>query len=146
MNAITGLGHLAIKVKNLDASLDFYRDRLGLKEMHRLLREDGTPWLVYLRITDVQFLELFPGAETDRAPGAEANGVNHLCLTIDNLDTAAATMAAAGIKLTSAIKSGLDGNRGAWIEDPDGNRIELMEMRSDCLQYKAIAALKQKAA
>ncbi|MFT4000468.1 MAG: VOC family protein [Rhizobium sp.] len=143
MDDITGLGHLAIKVKDLGASLEFYRDRLGLQEMHRLERADGTAWIVYLRITDRQFLELFPGADSDRAPGPDANGTNHFCLTIDNLDVAAAKLERAGIALTSPIKSGLDGNRGAWIEDPDGNRIELMEMAPDCLQYRAIAALKQ---
>ncbi|WP_412065594.1 VOC family protein [Rhizobium sp. SYY.PMSO] len=143
MDDITGLGHLAIEVKDLGASLEFYRDRLGLQEMHRLERADGTAWIVYLRITDRQFLELFPGADSDRAPGPDANGTNHFCLTIDNLDVAAAKLEKAGIALTSPIKSGLDGNRGAWIEDPDGNRIELMEMAPDCLQYRAIAALKQ---
>ncbi len=143
MDDITGLGHLAIEVKDLGASLEFYRDRLGLQEMHRLERADGTAWIVYLRITDRQFLELFPGADSDRAPGLDANGTNHFCLTIDNLDVAAAKLEKAGIALTSPIKSGLDGNRGAWIEDPDGNRIELMEMAPDCLQYRAIAALKQ---
>ncbi len=143
MDDITGLGHLAVKVKDLGASLEFYRDRLGLQEMHRLERADGTAWIVYLRITDRQFLELFPGADSDRAPGPDANGTNHFCLTIDNLDVAAAKLEKAGIALTSPIKSGLDGNRGAWIEDPDGNRIELMEMAPDCLQYRAIAALKQ---
>ncbi len=143
MDDITGLGHLAIKVKDLGASLEFYRDRLGLQEMHRLERADGTAWIVYLRITDRQFLELFPGADSDHAPGPDANGTNHFCLTIDNLDVAAAKLEKAGIALTSPIKSGLDGNRGAWIEDPDGNRIELMEMAPDCLQYRAIAALKQ---
>ena len=48
----------------------------------------------------------------------------------------------AGVDLLSPIKMGADGNRQAWIEDPDGNRIELMEMAPDCLQLKAIARLK----
>ena len=141
MNGINGLGHLAIKVKDLDVSLDFWRDRVGLKEMHRLKREDGTTWLVYLRITDLQFLELFPGAETDHAPGEEANGVLHICLTIDDLDVEVARLEKAGVKIVSPVKSGLDGNRGAWIHDPYGNRIELMEMAPDCLQCRAIRAL-----
>jgi len=141
MNGITGLGHLAIKVKDLDVSLDFWRDRVGLQEMHRLKRDDGTTWLVYLRITDLQFLELFPGAETDHAPGEEANGVLHICLTIDDLDVEVARLAKAGVTIVSPVKGGLDGNRGAWIHDPDGNRIELMEMAPNCLQYEAIRAL-----
>ena len=40
-----------------------------------------------------------------------------------------------------SIKAGADGNRQAWLEDPDGNRIELMEMADDCLQYQAIKRL-----
>ena len=39
------------------------------------------------------------------------------------------------------IGNGLDGNRQSWLQDPDGNRIELMEMAPDCLQYKAIRRL-----
>ncbi|MBX4860028.1 VOC family protein [Rhizobium leguminosarum bv. viciae] len=141
MLGITGYGHVAIKVKDLDASLDFYRERLGFPEMLRLKNEDGSTWLVYLRITDDHYLEIFPGAENDRAPGWNANGVNHMCFTIDDLDATATRIQAAGIKLTAEIKPGLDGNRQAWIEDPDGNRIELMEMHPDCLQYQGIKRL-----
>src|SRR6476660_7979878 len=100
MKGITGFGHAAIKVKDLDASLAFYKDKLGFPEMLRLHNKDGSTWLVYLRITDEVFLEIFPGAENDRAPGWNANGVNHMCLTIDNLDTFCPGIEAKGIKLT----------------------------------------------
>lgn len=42
----------------------------------------------------------------------------------------------------NAINTGLDRNRQAWIEDPDGNRIEFMEMAPDSLQAEAIRRLK----
>lgn len=141
MKGITGHGHVAIKVKDLDASLAFYRDKLGFDEMLRLHNDDGAVWLIYLRITDAHYLEIFPGAENDRAPGWNANGVNHICFTIDDLDATTQRMKDAGIALTNDIQNGLDGNRQAWIEDPDGNRIELMEMATDCLQYQAIRRL-----
>ena len=141
MEGITGFGHVAIKVTDLDRSLDFWERRVGFPEMLRLKRDDGSTWLVYLRITDDIYLEIFPGAENERAPGWNANGVNHLCLTIDDLDGTVARMEAAGITITAPIKKGLDGNRQAWIEDPDGNRIELMEMHPDCLQLQAIRRL-----
>jgi lactoylglutathione lyase len=143
MKGINGFGHVAIKVKDLAASMDFYSAKLGFPEMLRLHNADGSTWLVYLRITDEVFLEIFPGAENDRAPGWNANGVNHLCLMIDNLDTFCPQLEAAGIKLTAKTKNGLDGNRQAWIEDPDGNRIELMEMHPDCLQYKGLKRLRE---
>jgi lactoylglutathione lyase len=141
MLGVTSIGHVAIKVKDLDVSLAFYVERLGFAEMLRLSRDDGSVWLVYLRITDTQYLEIFPGAEGDRAPGWEANGMNHMCWTVDDLDDAVMRLEALGIPLLLPVKAGLDRNRQAWIEDPDGNRIELMEMAADCLQYQAIRRL-----
>jgi lactoylglutathione lyase len=143
MKGIKGFGHVAIKVKDLDATLGFYQDKLGFPEMLRLHKDDGSVWLVYLRITDDVYLEIFPGAENDRAPGKEANGVNHLCLMIDDLDAFCPELLAKGIPLTAEIKMGADGNRQAWIEDPDGNRLELMEMASDCLQYRGLKKLRE---
>ena len=143
MKGINGFGHAALKVKDLDASLAFYSGKLGFPEMLRLNNNDGSVWLVYLRITDDVYLEIFPGAENDRAPGWNANGVNHLCLMIDNLDTFCPDIEAKGVKLTAQIKLGADGNRQAWIEDPDGNRIELMEMHPDCLQYRGLRRLRE---
>jgi len=142
MQGITGYGHVAIKVADLNRTLAFYRDRLEFPEMLRLHKDDGSTWLIYLRITDEQYLEIFPEAEGDRAPGRNANGINHMCLTVDDLDAIVARLDRAGIPLTQPVKTGRDGNRQAWIEDPDGNRIELMEMAPDSLQAKAIERLR----
>ena len=142
MTGITSLGHIALKVKDLEAMAHFWRDQVGLQEMERLRHDTGETWLIYLRITDSQFLELITGAETERAPHDGPAGVTHICLTIDDLDVETARLTANGITLTSQIKTGLDGNRGAWIEDPEGNRVELMEMAPDCVQFRAIEALK----
>lgn len=143
MLGIRGYGHVALKVADLDRSLAFYRDRLGFAEMLRLHNDDGSVWLIYLRITDEQYLEIFPGAENDRAPGWNANAINHICLSVDDLDATVAAITSAGISLTSEIKTGLDHNRQAWIEDPDGNRIELMEMAPGSLQAQAIERLRR---
>lgn len=143
MKGIAGLAHVAIKVTDLDRSLDFYVNKLGFAEMMRLHQEDGSVWLVYLRITDDQYLEVFPGAETDRAPGWNANGMNHLCLAIDNIEGLVKEIEAAGIALLMPLKFAVDGNWQAWIEDPDGNRIELMQMAPDSLQLQAIARLRR---
>lgn len=141
MSGINGFGHLALKVQDLGASLAFYCGGLGLREMTRLVDDKGEPWIVYLRITDTSFLELFPAGHAGRAADEAAVGVNHVCFSVEDIEATAVRFAAAGVTLTSPIQTGLDGNRGAWIEDPDGNRIELMEMAADCLQYRAISAL-----
>src|SRR5215211_3252053 len=87
MKSIVGIGHVAIRVKDIDRTLDFYVGKLGFSEMMRLDR-DGRLWLLYLRITDTQYLEVFPEAQGDRAPPREANGLNHLCLEVDDIDRA----------------------------------------------------------
>ena len=157
MKAINGLGHVALKVKDVDKSITFYNGVLGFPEMLRLHHDDGSLFLIYLRITDTQYLELFPNAANDRAPGPDANGANHFCLTVERLEPVldalianggtpyAWTKTGAGMALQPVqkpvISNGLDGNRQSWLEDPDGNRIELMEMAPDCLQHRAIRRL-----
>ena len=129
MAAITGIGHVALKVYDIDKSLAFYRDRLGFREMMRIDKPEGGLWLVYLRVTDDQFIEIFPGAENDRAPGWNGNAITHVCLTVDDLDAVVDQVTAAGIPLLIDKKTAIDGNRQAWIEDPDGNRLQIREGR-----------------
>jgi lactoylglutathione lyase len=140
MTGITSLAHVAIKVKDIDRSLDFYVNKFGFEEMFRLHR-DGTLWIVYLRITDDQFLELFPGGEGDRAPDAEAVALNHICLSVSDMDSVIQQLADRGVPLSRPKKVGVDHNIQAWVEDPDGNRIELMQMVDACPQLEAIRRL-----
>ena len=130
-----------IYVLDKDQALDFYVNKMGFPEMFRLDR-DGKLWIVYLRITDDQYLELFGDGEGDRAPATEVVGPNHFCLGVVDIDAVIAQLADRGVPLTRPKKMAIDGNNQAWIEDPDGNRIELMEVSPDSLQLKAIARLR----
>lgn len=145
MEGITSLGHVAVRVKDLDRSLDFYVNKLGFDEMFRLNKEDGSLWIVYLRVTDDQYVELFPDGEGDRSPRTETVGYNHMCFTVDDLDAVIGRLAARGVPLSRPKKIAIDRNAQAWVEDPDGNRIELMEMSPDCLHFEALARLKARA-
>jgi lactoylglutathione lyase len=138
IRGLQSIGHIAIRVKEMERSLDFYCNKLGLPEIHRLYRENGDLWLCYIRLNDDQIIELFPDGETEGAAPREATGLNHISFTVADLDEAAEDLAAAGVPLTSPVKAGADGTRGTWIEDPDGNRFELMEMHPNCIQYKAL--------
>ena len=142
MSAITGIGHVAIKVADINRALRFYADAFGFNELMRLERDDGSLWLVYLRITDTQFLEVFPEARGPQAPDEDANGLNHICLEVDDIEAVIAGIEAAGVELFRPLTTGADGNRQAWVKDPDGNRIELMQMNPDGMQARAIAALR----
>jgi lactoylglutathione lyase len=65
-----------------------------------------------------------------------------MCFTVDNLDAVIAQLAERGVTLSRARKVAVDRNPQAWVEDPDGNRIELMEMSPDCLHFEAIARMR----
>lgn len=79
----------------------------------------------------------------DRSPGWDAIGVNHFCLCVDDLDAVLAQMESAGIPLLIGKKMGMDNNYQAWIEDPDGNRIELMQITPNAMQREALARLRR---
>jgi lactoylglutathione lyase len=140
---VGSLGHIAIRARDIDASLEFYCTRLGFPEMLRLHYDDGSLFLIYLRVTDEQYLELFPEGVGPAVPGREAVGLNHFCLTVENIDRTVEELGAAGVSLSRPLKTGADGNRQLWIDDPDGNRIEIMEMARDAMQFEAIARLRR---
>jgi lactoylglutathione lyase len=144
MKNVKSIGHIAVSVKDIDRSLDFYVNKLGFEEMFRLER-DGRLWIVYLRITDTQFIELFPDGVGDSAPPFANVGYNHLCLEIDNIDEAIAELKGRGVALTAEKKLGVDHNYQAWIADPEGNRIELMQLGPDAMQTAAIRRIKARA-
>ena len=141
MLTISSIAHVAIRVKDTARTLDFYINKLGFAEMLRLDR-DGRLWLVYLRITDDQYLEIFPEGEGERAAEREAVGFNHMCLAVPDIEQTVRELQAAGVEMIRPKVLGADGNWQTWIEDPDGHRIELMQMMPDAMQPAAIARLR----
>jgi lactoylglutathione lyase len=144
MLTVSSIAHVAIRVKDITRTLDFYVGKLGFREMLRLDR-DGKLWIIYLRITDEQFLEIFTDGEGETAPGEQAVGYHHMCLAVSDIDRSVRELEAAGIPLFRPKKQGLDGNDQAWIADPDGHRIELMQMSPGGMQAQAIARLRKEA-
>jgi lactoylglutathione lyase len=143
---IKSLAHAALKVKDIDRSLAFYRDTLGFKEMMRIDNDDGSLLLVYLRMTDDQFIEIFPGGVGEVAPGWNANAINHFCLEVEDMQATAADLRTRGVAFIHEPKVGLDGNWQCWVGDPDGNRIEFMQMMPGCMQEVAIKRLRNEGA
>ncbi len=137
----SGIGHMAIRCTDIDRSLSFYTQVLQLPEMFRLDQDDGSLWLIYLKVTDTTYLELFPDGEGNAVPGKMATGYNHLCLETDDIDRVVSHFDAHGVPLTRPLDTGRDRNRQCWIEDPDGNRIEIMEMAANSMQSEALTRM-----
>lgn len=128
---ITDLGHIALATHDLERSLAFYA-RLGIREAFRLYRDDGSLLLVYLHVAGDRFMEIFPGGP---APDPHRQGsFRHLCLLTDNLHTTVEQLRQAGVVIEREPSVGLDHNWQAWIRDPDGNAVELMQLVAESPQ------------
>jgi catechol 2,3-dioxygenase-like lactoylglutathione lyase family enzyme len=123
---ITGADHTNWRVRDLEASLHFYRDVLGftpfgVEEYHR-----GERPLVSLRVTEDFILHLIPTPE-DFEPGS---GYDHLALHVEDAqrDEVAAYLESRGVEIEKRFDS-ITGARGEgpalYVRDPDGYRIEL---------------------
>ncbi|MCS7201385.1 MAG: VOC family protein [Dictyoglomus sp.] len=130
---IKGIGHIALEVSDLEKSLNFYEKVLGFKKLFNL-EKDGKLILVYLKIAEDQYLELFPKKEIVQK---ENQNFMHICLITDNIFETVEKIKSKGWHIDIEPSLGIDGNYQAWIRDPDGNKIEIMQMLPDSLQKRS---------
>jgi catechol 2,3-dioxygenase-like lactoylglutathione lyase family enzyme len=134
---IKGLAHLCFIVKNLDRSVAFYRDKLGLKETFDFVNDKGVRFGVYLCAGGRAFFELFEGSKPPE-PYKDDRSYQHFCLEVDDIEATAADLRAKGIEV-SPVTLGSDNSYQAWLVDPDGNRIELHMYTPESKQARAFA-------
>ena len=133
---ITGIGHAAFGASDLQRSLDFYCRGLGLREAFRLYNDRGETWIVYVQVRGLDFIELFPDGRVKGGAPAE-HAYRHLCLVVDDLEATLRDLASRGVAADGPARQGKDHNWQAWLTDPDGNRIELMQMSRESPQQAA---------
>ena len=127
---LQGIDHIVLRVRELQRSLAFYCDLLGCT-VERQQPELGLTQLRAGRsLLDLVTLDGPLGA--GEPPGAGHN-LEHFCLTIAPFDEAAliAWFAARGVAVREpALRYGAEGEgRSFYVEDPDGNRVELKAAR-----------------
>jgi len=124
---ITSADHTNWRVKDLERSLRFYRDVLGLdpfglEEFHREERP-----IVSLRVTPTFILHLRPDPSFE--PGS-TGGYDHLALVVEETDTEALAeyLRTSGVEVERRLE-GVVGAQGEgealYVRDPDGYLIEL---------------------
>lgn len=136
----TGVSHIGINTRNLDAALHFYRDVLGMEiSMQIVPPEDltpdaplyafrGRPFMTQLRACNGLVIEIFSPAEGREEITINRNnfGMTHFCLDVTDMAEALRILKEENVTIESepAPTGG-----AAWIRDPDGNLIELMPPR-----------------
>jgi catechol 2,3-dioxygenase-like lactoylglutathione lyase family enzyme len=134
---IKRIGHAAYHVENMEASLHFYCTILGFKHAFELRKDDGAAWIEYIKVCEGQFIELFHGGRNKAEPVKQPIGFNHICLEVYDIYETANHLKANGVTLDVEPKRGKDGNLQCWAKDPDGNRIEFMQLEPGSPQMNA---------
>jgi methylmalonyl-CoA/ethylmalonyl-CoA epimerase len=130
---IKKINHVAIIVPDLDSSLTFWRDALGLKVEHVEEVKSQESIVAFLPTGDSEIELVKPTSETSGAAKFLAKrgpGMHHIALEVDNLDEMLVDLKAKGIRLineTPIIAAG--GYRAAFIhpESAGGVLVELYQ-------------------
>ena len=135
MAPVAGLrfGHVAFRARDLEASVRWYADAFGMTECFRATRDDGTTQLVYLEMPDApgHMVELFPDGKNPIEQPTDPIGYAHWCVLVDDVAATLAHLATLGVTPAAPTRTGRAGQKLAVVADPDGNRIELMEIPPD---------------
>ena len=124
---IAGPDHNNWRVRDLEASLRFYRDVLSLEPFGLEEYYQGERPLVSLRVTETFVLHLTPDPDFDPIP---AGGYDHLALVVEEVEPDALVeyLTGEGVEIEERFES-ITGARGEgpalYVRDPDGYRVEL---------------------
>jgi len=124
--------HTMLRVKNLDASVQFYTGALGMKELRRHEVPDGKYTLAFIGYGDERdhtVLELTYNWGQDEGY-EQGTAFGHLALGVPDIYGTCDRLRAGGVKIArepGPVKFGT--TVIAFIEDPDGYKIELIERK-----------------
>ncbi|MEI6328847.1 MAG: lactoylglutathione lyase [Pseudanabaena sp. ELA645] len=124
--------HTMIRVGDLERSLDFYSNVLGMKILRRKDYETGRFTLAFVGYGDESsnaVIELTHNWDTDHYE--IGTGYGHIALGMENIYTACEAIRAKGGKISrepGPMKHGT--TEIAFVEDPDGYKIELIQLKN----------------
>lgn len=117
--------HTRMRVSDMDQTIQFYRDVLGLEVIERKTSPRGSH-LAFLKVPNSdELIELcsFPAS----GPVKVQEDLVHLAFQVDNLDDTIAQLKAKRITITDGPTKTSSGSRFIFIDAPDGYEVELIE-------------------
>jgi lactoylglutathione lyase len=126
MNKARKLLHTRYRVNDLERTVKFYQEVLGLKEIRRIKSPRGSE-LVFLKAPESEeLIELcsYPASGTVQVP----LDLTHLAFQVDSLPEFGRHLAALGIAYSDGPHLRPDGSGIAFIDAPEGYEIELIQM------------------
>ena len=122
---VTKLLHTRMRVSDMDETIKFYTEVLGLQVVERKTSPRGSH-LAFLAVPNSEeLIELcsFPASGDVRVQ----EDLVHLAFQVDNLDETIRALGAKQVKITDGPTRTSSGNRFIFIDAPDGYEIELIE-------------------
>ncbi len=118
---------LGILVSDIDASLHFYRDLLGLKFIEERPASFGTMYRLRYGSSDFKVIkpDVLPLKSPDGIPSQL--GFRYVTLIVKNLSELCADLRKKGVPFAVPEKESRPGVRLAMVKDPDGNIVEFVE-------------------
>src|SRR5690625_2487859 len=123
--------HTMVRVRDLDESLVFYCNKLGLKETRRHESEQGRFTLVYLSGPEAKGLELALDDDWEPSEYGSARNFGHLAYEVDDIYAVCERLESLGVTINRPPRDG----RMAFIRSPDLISIELLQ-RGEALPPK----------
>jgi lactoylglutathione lyase len=123
---IRKLEHIGVMVKDMDASIRFYTEVLGMRLVKRKALKDGAE-LGFLAFPDSGNIEIeLIGRGHDGLPD---NGiVHHIAFTVSDIQAEIDRIKSLGVQLTDETpRTILDGDLIAFFFGPDGERLEFFQ-------------------
>ncbi|MCC6757805.1 MAG: VOC family protein [Arenimonas sp.] len=115
--------HAMVRVRDLDASLRFFRDALGLRENRRRDYPEGRFTLVYLGAPENPDSEIELTFNYDDEDYGSARNFGHLAFEVDDIYAACGRLQAAGVTVNRPPRDG----RMAFVRSPDQISVELLQ-------------------
>jgi lactoylglutathione lyase len=112
-----------VRVRDLDASLRFFRDALGLIETRRSDHPQGRFTLVYLAARENPEVEVELTYNYDDEDYGDARNFGHLAFAVDDIYATCAHLQARGVTINRPPRDG----RMAFVRSPDLISIELLQ-------------------
>ena len=125
---VTKLLHTRMRVSDMEQTVNFYTNVLGLEVLERKVSPRGSQ-LAFLKVPNSEeLIELtsFPPS----GPVKVQEDLVHLAFQVENLDDSIASLNAKGVKVTDGPTQTSSGSRFIFIDAPDGYEIELIERPS----------------
>lgn len=116
-----GLIWAGLFVEDLEASIIFYRDVLGLQ-----LLGQGEDW-AHFDAGNGSLFELFSGGKTSAQPKTSTQQSLVLGMRVDNLEDTMEELKRRGVRFTGEIGE-FEGTRWVPFSDPEGNLLEIKEI------------------